>query len=436
MIILSLIATVSAQWSLFRRATFKDPAWVIFILYLYYAFFVPILLVVTKTYDIWLVNQPIWVSENDISTTAILNLLGYIGFAIGYKAIARTHQNESAEFIGLSPLRLLRLSAALQLMFIVIISIASLILIAYRNELLQAISSYDSKIETNYDNSVYGYAMSILFLFVSIIANYFILNSNKAYSTGIIAIILFAIASFVVYSKQPFVFSFLAAVCLMSRHGKISAFSFSMMLSVGIVFVLVYLVPIFAVYRATGEISFVGAQANSPAVIASDAIGPYGVTVYALKGYVRPDGHPLWLSLMSWIPRAVWPARPLDFSEDFARQMIMGWRPGFGLAFSPLAEAYVRMGLWGSAFFMALCGAMIGFFQRAAARFMPNDARPAVVLTLASTLTVVALRSPFSAIVTQGIQMAVPVICVGIASSQIQLLRDRFGGRVQQPLSA
>ena len=47
-------------------------------------------------------------------------------------------------------------------------------------------------------------------------------------------------------------------------------------------------------------------------------------------------------------PKIFFPNRPLDLAEKFAKEMIVNWKPGQGLAFSPLAEAYMNFGYYGA----------------------------------------------------------------------------------------
>jgi hypothetical protein len=140
------------------------------------------------------------------------------------------------------------------------------------------------------------------------------------------------------------------------------------------------------------------------------------VLIYAFNGYVHAEGHPIWQSFVIWVPRVFWPDRPLDLSEEFARQIMVGWRAGFGVAFSPLAEAYVRVGLWGTPLFMALFGGLVGLIERLTSRLVPPDARAAVAIAVTGTLALASLRGPLSSVVTQGLQIAIPISLVGIAA--------------------
>jgi len=427
-IFISLACTTLVQWVLFRERKLSDACWVIFLIFLYYAYFVPVSISLTGQYDIWLVNQPVWVSDGDLLLTAEVNALGFIGFAFGYWLLTRGSSHK--EYIRQS--RIMELLARFTSIRIVIIAIfvcACLIAIVYRDEFMRVLEGYDVKVEVNYENSGYSYVIGLLFFLTSISINYLSLESLNGRAIAVGGAVLFVLASFVVFSKQPFIFAFLAVLCFLSRGSQVSPFRITMLLASGAVIALVYLVPIFAGYRVTGTIDLTTGTTASAATISSDALGPYGVTVYAFNGYVRAQDHPFWQSFFLWVPRALWPGRPLDLAEEFARQMIVGWQPGFGLAFSPLAEAYTRLGAAGVAPFMALCGATIGGFQWLAVRMVPSDARPAVGLTFASVLSLAALRSPYSAIITQGMQGCVPLVLIGLVARQMSWIETTRSAR-------
>src|SRR5436853_5944512 len=89
MIFVSLAVASLLQWFLFRRRAIGDPCWVLFLIYIYYAYFVPIAMVLTGEYAIYLVAQPIWVNVPDLTQATLISLLGYVGLATGYWAVTR-----------------------------------------------------------------------------------------------------------------------------------------------------------------------------------------------------------------------------------------------------------------------------------------------------------------------------------------------------------
>ncbi len=80
-----------------------------------------------------------------------------------------------------------------------------------------------------------------------------------------------------------------------------------------------------------------------------DPAGPMGVTVLTVK----EDAPLMWgqsyvEGLSLFVPRALWPDRPLDIAESFGKRMMPNWLPGQGMGFGPVAEAYMNFGVIGS----------------------------------------------------------------------------------------
>lgn len=424
MIFVSLIATCVLQWFLFRKRGLQDPSWILFITYLYYTYFVPIAMVATSQYDLLLIEQPIWVNEPDLQLTALTDFLGFAGIAGGYWWVTNRFP------LGQTPaprpvLKLLNDFASPRVMVGVTILYVTLMFTVFYEQTSQVLQGYDQKIEINYNNSTYSFIVANMLLLLSTAMNYLILMSKRYYTTTIVAVTTFIFLSFALFTKQPFIFAALAGICTLARWKKIPAFPLVLGISTVAVIALIYAVPIFAVYRAEGEFTLKAYQQVSIASVYSDAIGPFGVMIYTFNGYLHVDGHPLWQSAILWVPRFLWVDRPIDLGEDFARQVIANWQPGFGVAFSPIAEGYARFGLPGVPLLLAACGAGVATFERLCARIAPVDARPAVALTVSGYLALSVLRNPFSGLFTQGIQISIPIGLVALMSFWIQRRQDR-----------
>jgi hypothetical protein len=65
-----------------------------------------------------------------------------------------------------------------------------------------------------------------------------------------------------------------------------------------------------------------------------------------------------------FVPRVIWPDRPMDPSEAFAKDVIPNWEPGMGLGYSPLIEAYTNFGLWFSFLEFLAFGLVWGWMWR------------------------------------------------------------------------
>lgn len=422
MIFVSLLATCVLHAILFRGRPLISPISVFFLAYLYYCYFVPVTMEIFQQYDILIVAQPLWVNAPDMNLAAIAGFLGYAGYAITYRLTAPrlSAADDINDANSRSLVALLHAFAMPRLLLIFMILYGIIIAYFFPAELLSVMSGYQFKITTNYENATFSFLMGGLFVLASLIANYFIINGRLYYVYGMAAILFFVIGSFATFSKGPFIYALLCGLCLLHRYGRIPPFPVLAALTVLAVITLVYLIPAFSLYRAQGTVEFIDPRDLTLNMIYSDAAGPFGVMIYAFNGYVHVDGHPLWQSFLLWVPRMIWEGRPIDLSEDFARLIMVNWQPGYGLGFSPIGEGYARFGMFGVPFLMAALAASVAFFERIAARVAPSEARMAIVVTVGGYLSMIIMRNPFSAVFTQGLQLAVPIVVIGIVATYLQ----------------
>jgi hypothetical protein len=422
MILISLILVLYIQWAYFRNRPIHDPIWMIFLIYLYYTYFTPVMMYLSNDYQIYLIDIPITLTDSDYYRTSLANFLGFLGLTVGYTAAQ--YLWAPIDFLKPIPVK----SSESSIPLVICASCAGLIFIIssfYSQDILSVLGGYDSKIETNYNSSIFSYLMSILLLFASFLSSYLIINTNRPMPISFIWISIFIILSFLTYTKQPFIFAAICVFCALSHYRTISPLV-SMAWIFGISLLsLFFVIPMFASYRGTNEIDFSVSIGASSTVISSDALGPFGVTIYAFADYVQVTGHPLWQSFILWIPRSIWSSRPLDLAEDFARTMISDWQPGYGMAFSPLAEAYARGGWAMIPLFLALCGGTIACLSQLVAKIMPSKAKIPALVTLGGTLCLATLRGAYSGLITYGLQIAIPLIIIGLIASNIDQRRAR-----------
>lgn len=417
MMYISLFMTTMLHFVLFGRRSLTDPISVFFICYLYYSYFTPVTMLLFDQFDLLLLERVNWISMDTINRSSILSFIGYAGYSIGYFFLTRKVNFQQTD--NNRSIILLFSDTYTKILVSFILVISSSIVIFYSNELIYATSSYESKISGNYLGSGYAFLISIVITLLSLLTNYFILNGRNFQLISFIGLFLFINIAILTYSKGPFIYAALCGFCFLHRYGRVPTWISLVGMATAAVLALVYFVPAFAAYRATGEFDLLASDAVTLNTIFSDASGPYGVINFALNGYVSMDDHPLWESFILWVPRALWADRPLDVAEGFARQVMENWQPGYGVGFSPLAEGYARYGIWGSGLFMALMGATFASIQRAFAFFLPAAMRVPVMLTIGGYVSVLVLRGPFSGLITQSIQNWLPVILIGLVAREL-----------------
>lgn len=430
MILASLIYVVILHGFLFSRRGLLDPVSFFFLVFLYYSFLTPIVMI---GFDFFSVNVGAahWVTREIIDKAAVLFAIGYTGFALAYYALtgrarAATYQSTKASLSTLLSDPYLRIMLGFVAVIIVLISTV------FREALLASTESYEGKISGNYLNSGFAFLMSVALTSFSLILNYIILNANRFLAATVVGIALCLMLSVVTFSKYPLIFGALAFFCALYRLPRIPFPLLLMALIFGALTVTVVFLPIFSLYRATGELEFAAFSADTVDLMIAEASSPFAIIHLGLNGYINPDGHPLWHSFVMWIPRGIWEDRPYDIAESFAQQFMVNWQVGQGLGFSPFAEAYVRAGLLGSFFFMMLLGATMALLQRGFASMVPEMMRAPAMLTIGGIVSVLVLRGPFSGLITQSIQNWVPIILVSVAAGLLakQSASIKLPGRI------
>ena len=118
-----------------------------------------------------------------------------------------------------------------------------------------------------------------------------------------------------------------------------------------------------------------------------------------------------------FVPRFLWPDRPLDLSEEYARNTISRWQPGQGMGFSLMAEAFLNFWWLGPVLQYLMIGYLWGkswaWLRR---RFSPVE--PAYWQTLYGTfgfyLLILMHRGPVAGLIKQAFQVFVVLIVMRV----------------------
>jgi hypothetical protein len=157
------------------------------------------------------------------------------------------------------------------------------------------------------------------------------------------------------------------------------------------------------------------------------------------RGSSAPDsafGESIVNGLIGWVPRAVWPQRPLDVAEQFARVRIPDWKPGEGYGYSPFAEAMHQGGLAGIAAYFFLFGLAVAVVRNLLLRRRHRGSAYTIVsecfyhvvfLLLMFTL----FRGPLQAFVTTLVQYSSALLVALVATALMPRL-----GRDTEPAPA
>jgi hypothetical protein len=250
-----------------------------------------------------------------------------------------------------------------------------------------------------------------------------------------IGIVVFGLLTLLTYSKVPLIYAALCVFCELHRYRKIPFPFLMLVLIAGSILMTIIFIPAFSVYRATGEFALAVPSTDSFSIVLSEAASPFTIMHLAVSGYVIVNDYPLWQSFVQWIPHALWPDRPLDLAEGFAREVIANWQVGYGLGFSPFAEAYARLGLVGCSLFMAMMGGVTAVLQSLFARAVPKAMRAPAILTVGGYVSVLVLRGPFSTLITQSLQNWAPVIVVSLVATELVRRMGSVRQHVEAPVA-
>lgn len=424
MIYLSLIYVIILHNILFRERGFLDPVSVFFLAFLYYSYLAPIVMLSFDYFSFDLSGVTNYISIDTIEKSSILFSSGYTGFALSYFFFTGKNKNikyrtGNNNFTAIISDRHTVILLAFVLMVLLVLSTV------FRGQLLASTESYEGKISGNYNNSVYAFFVNIALTLLSLIYNYIILQVRRFVSVTAVGVFLFFALAVVTYSKAPMIYSALCVFCALHRLHRIPNSVLLFGIIVGAVVMSIVFIPMFSIYRATGELTLQPLNVQGVGLMISEASGPFTIVHLALNGYVKADGHPIWQSFALWIPRAVWPDRPLDIAEAFAQQVIANWQAGFGLGFSPFAEGYARVGLFGCFFFMALIGAIMALINRLFASFLEEKLRIPATLTIGGIVSVLVLRGALSGLVTQSLQNWLPVVVISLVATRLAKRRSK-----------
>ena len=216
---------------------------------------------------------------------------------------------------------------------------------------LMAMGNYQSAYGVRYSSPLFSYFLSQFYICSSVIAGLSLrMKTSRSYILS--TFILFVVVILAIYTsdKGPILLALLAIST--SILGGKSIGTVKMMFVTLFVFPMVLLLlPLFSFYRVGIPISLdiIQLLGDHLSFTKMDPAGPMTAISYYIINPPRLHlGVTYLTSLAIIIPKFLWPSRPLDLSEQFAREQISNWNPGQGLGFSPLAEATMNFGMVGA----------------------------------------------------------------------------------------
>jgi oligosaccharide repeat unit polymerase len=410
MIFISLIACGVVFWLANRRGMILADPYVIFSLsFLYYQFLIPISMTLSGDYNTYTLGYRVSVTPNTMNMLSFTLFAGFAAFTLGFKLVgspltARVW-NPPAE-----DRRTARGDARTLLAFAGFL--LAVVLIFYREELVTLFSGYEGKISVGYNASTFSWLFKEATLICAVVLNYLIFRGSRPIAVASLSIFGFLVLSVASSGKDGMVFAMLSGVCCLVRIAPRRQWLGLVLLLAASAFALIYLVPVYAVYRGGGGIVLDAGRVIGSDIYFSDALGPFAVLITLISGAVSLPAHPIFLSPLLWVPRGIWSDRPLDMAEGFAREFMIGWQPGMGMGYSPVAEGYQRYGMLGGPIVLFLTGLIFALLQAGFVRFARPGLRLALYVTISGYIAFFLNRGPMSGVFTQSLQFWLPILTV------------------------
>lgn len=303
------------------------------------------------------------------------------------------------------------------LLFIIAIAIIG----TYFRPLLPELSSYYGNYTTLNLNPIFAYFLKISVLCAGIISAYNLFLGRRALISiiGIGAIILWGIYS---SNKDPILVG-LVSCSAYSYRMQISSRISSVVVGVLLVIALAGIGPlIFSLYRAGVEISLFAAFSRG-VFLRSDPIGPFSTLISTFDSDPPIQvGISYLQSTISWIPRFMWPLKPLSMSQAYAQMYIPDWQSGRGIGFSLLAESYINFRQVGPLIQYSLIGFAWGMGWRLMRKYKSIDDTiyKSIYVVVGFYILIIMHRGDTTLIVTQVVQSIIPIVLMVVVSGKLR----------------
>jgi len=360
--------------------------------YIYYIG-IPVEMILGKLNVITKGDIKIELYADQLNKIVFMAIIALISFSVGYyisrfNPLRNNFTNLTSKKINYS------------IIFLWIISIMILGIFFYN--IIPSLSTYSLVAATNYDNPLFSLLIFYIILISSLVVG--INLKTKKLKNWLMAIILIVlIFSWGFYSSDKNILLIgllgISSIFINSKINKKPIF---------IVFIILCIIfgifsfKLFNIYRTEKDISSLKYFSMEYLRLRySDPVGPFSSIENNIKNtdkflYGATYKNILLLS----VPKSIWKNRPLDLSEDFARKNIDNWTPGKGRGYSPLAEAYLNFGLFGSFIQYFLIGFFWGllwkFFRKTFFWHFPTTLWQTLYSTLGYYILILSHRAPVS----------------------------------------
>ncbi|NBX02483.1 MAG: O-antigen polysaccharide polymerase Wzy [Alphaproteobacteria bacterium] len=301
-----------------------------------------------------------------------MGVMAIIAFTIGYGLSGfKSHFPNQLNFKQLSKALSIRHKAFEISLFSLMIFLVLILAFFFSDFLTSIFKSYASMYNAKHGNPLPAFLYEVCYTLNAILAVFMIIRKKRLFFLiGSLMLAINIALGFLTFVKGPIVLAFLGmgyAYFFYIRNQKLAYLG----VLLGVLFVVFIFLPLYTVLRhpVVGR-DFDLARASfmenfQISFMNKEPVGPMGATIIAVReplplllGSSYIDG----LSL--FIPRVLWQNRPLDIAESFARTHVPNWRPGEGMGFGAIAEAYINFGFYASFVEFLIFGFLWGWVWR------------------------------------------------------------------------
>jgi hypothetical protein len=393
-----------------------DPYTVFFLSSITYMFYIPLAMIVIDDYRIPTIEISLDLSQRDWDHVVLLSGLALVSSSLVFQAVTSLTVWPPLR----EPLRRIDLQQAYhfnadtkKLAATSAVFVTALVVMHY-DKLAGAVEGYEVAYTIAYENSLYSFQLFTAFMSLFVLAGHLILTQRRYILVFAASSCLFILFALLLYSKTYLLLIILNGLCLLYRLGLRRKLSFLLIVMTGMVLAFLLIFPAYSYYRGSGTLDLSFLTDGNTNAFFSDAPGPFAAITYIVQNsgwYAFVSGvttAPLWTSFVLWVPRALWPTRPLDITEAFARFVLDDWREGQGIGFSPLAEGVLRFGDPGSMIIPGLIGGVAALMLAFFLSFYPRSLRPALMTSIGGFVLFYSQRGPLSQTVSLMLHFFVP----------------------------
>ena len=270
----------------------------------------------------------------------------------------------------------------------------------------------------------------------------FAVGRDRTRGIGRCVALVVALTWWGVYSNQksPIVIAGLALGSLLLRGGRDRRHPFLFTLLVfSAPIVLGISALVFSLNRGGGSLDLVNRIRLTGFLTGVEPAGPFYSLVVEVRdpGASAPGiwpGESVLHAAVGWVPRVIWPGRPMDLSLAFAQTHKADWQPGQGFGFSPIAEGLVQGGIVGLGAFFFLIGIIVASVRNTFARVEVGGTQVAGLYEAFFFVGVIYLcfiffRGPLQGFVTGFVQSALILVPLAVAAHVLKARADRLHAR-------